>query len=204
MVRAHDRRVDLETLVSEQPRTRLATLPTPLHPLARLTRELGGPALWIKRDDLTGLGGGGNKTRKLEFLVGDALGSNADTLVTVGAIQSNHTRQTAAVAARAGLSCTVLHNGWTTDRDLPGYRSAGNVLLSSLLGAELYLDDMPRPLGAAGALDGLAATLRQRGRHPYVIPRGGSDHPLGCMGYVLCAISPTSQILQTSAHNQKS
>ena len=94
------------------PRLRLAQLPTPLHPLPRLTAHLGGPQLWIKRDDLTGLPGGGNKTRKLEFVVADALRVEADTLVTVGAVQSNHTRQTAAAAARVGLRCVLLHNGW--------------------------------------------------------------------------------------------
>src|SRR3954453_21530338 len=98
------------------PRLRFAQLPTPLHPLAplhplpRLTAHLGGPQLWIKRDDLTGLPGGGNKTRKLEFVVADALREEADTLVTVGAVQSNHTRQTAAAAARLGLRCVLLHN----------------------------------------------------------------------------------------------
>ncbi len=108
----------------------LAALPTPIHPLPRLTERLGGPELWIKRDDLTGLAGGGNKTRKLEFLVGDALRQGADTLLTVGAIQSNHTRQTAAAAARVGLHCALLHNAWTPDAG-DHYRRTGNVLLSA-------------------------------------------------------------------------
>src|SRR3954453_979393 len=97
------------------PRRRYTPHPTPIQRLSGLTRHLGGPELWIKRDDLTGLAGGGNKTRKLEYLVADALASGADTLVTVGAIQSNHTRQTAAAAARVGLDCVLLHNAWTVE-----------------------------------------------------------------------------------------
>jgi len=107
--------VNLEDRLANLPRMRLAILPTPVHILDRLTADLTGPQLWIKRDDLTGLAGGGNKTRKLEFLVGDAVRRQADTLLTVGAIQSNHTRQTAAAAARAGLRCVLLHNAWTTE-----------------------------------------------------------------------------------------
>src|SRR5437763_9930412 len=110
------------------PRARLATLPTPIHPLARLTEALAGPEIWIKRDDLTGLPGGGNKTRKLEFVVADALTEAADTLLTVGAIQSNHTRQTAAAAARLGMRCALLHNSWAPDAG-DGYRRAGNILI---------------------------------------------------------------------------
>src|SRR3954471_11664181 len=101
--------------LQQHPRARLALLPTPVHRLERLSERLGGPEIWIKRDDLTGLAGGGNKTRKLEFLVGDALATGADTLLTVGAIQSNHTRQTAAAAAKLGLGCALLHNSWTPD-----------------------------------------------------------------------------------------
>src|SRR3954464_12154380 len=101
--------------LQRHPRARFALLPTPIHRLQRLAQPAGGPEIWIKRDDLTGLAGGGNKTRKLEFLVGDAQTSDADTLVTVGAIQSNHTRQTAAAAAKVGLRCALLHNNWTPD-----------------------------------------------------------------------------------------
>src|SRR6266852_6366739 len=110
--------------LSAWPRTLLAQLPTPMHRLSNFGRNVDGSELWIKRDDLTGLAGGGNKTRKLEFLVGDAVRSGADTLVTVGAIQSNHTRQTAAAAARTGLRCALLHCGWTKDPG-PGYRQVG-------------------------------------------------------------------------------
>ncbi len=163
------------------PRLRFAQLPTPLHPLPRLTAHLGGPQLWIKRDDLTGLPGGGNKTRKLEFLVADALRAGADTLVTVGAVQSNHTRQTAAAAVRAGLRCVLLHNGWAPEPG-PGYRSVGNVLLSDVLGAELYADDTPRHIDDPGRIDELVGWLRSQGRRPYLIPGGASEHPLGGHG----------------------
>src|SRR5216117_828399 len=114
------------------PRFPLAQLPTPIEELKSLSRELGGPDLLIKRDDQTGLALGGNKTRKLEFLVGDALAHGADTLVTVGAAQSNHCRQTAAAAARAGFQCELILNG--TKPDMPN----GNLLLDELLGARIY------------------------------------------------------------------
>jgi 1-aminocyclopropane-1-carboxylate deaminase/D-cysteine desulfhydrase-like pyridoxal-dependent ACC family enzyme len=103
---------ELADRLARSPRARLACLPTPIHPLRRLSDDLGGPEIWIKRDDLTGLAGGGNKTRKLEFVVGDALEVGADTLVTVGAVQSNHTRQTGAAAARVGLRSVLVHNNW--------------------------------------------------------------------------------------------
>jgi 1-aminocyclopropane-1-carboxylate deaminase len=182
----------VDELIRDRPRAALAVLPTAVHPLTRLTEHLDGPEIWIKRDDLTGLAGGGNKTRKLEFLVGEALDTGADTLVTVGAIQSNHTRQTAAAAARVGLDCALLHNGWVPE---PGdhYRSAGNVLLSELLGATLYLDETERPVGDPGRLEALAQRLRDEGRRPYVIPGGASDHRLGGLGYFVCAAEIATQ-----------
>jgi len=172
--------------IAELPRAALANLPTPIQPLRRLTAALGGPEIWIKRDDLTGLAGGGNKTRKLEFLVGDALESGADTLVTVGALQSNHTRQTAAAAARVGLRCVLLHNCWAEDAG-PTYRTVGNILFSNLLGATLYHDPTPRHIGDEGHLEALVQHLATEGQQPYLIPGGASDHPLGGLGYALCA-----------------
>src|SRR3954447_3217095 len=115
---------------------RFAHLPTPLEPLPRLTSALGGPELWIKRDDCTGLAGGGNKTRKLEYLLGDALADDADTLVTQGAVQSNHVRQTAAAAARFGLACEVILEE-RTGSTAADYTRSGNVLLDELLGARI-------------------------------------------------------------------
>ena len=165
---------------------RLACLPTPLHPLRRLAGELGGPEIWIKRDDLSGLAGGGNKTRKLEFVVADALRVGADMLVTVGAVQSNHTRQTAAAAARTGLGCALLHNN---SAPAPGsfHDAVGNPLLSDLLGATLYLDPTRRAIGDDGQLEALVEHLRAEGRRPYLIPDGASEHRLGGLGYVVCA-----------------
>jgi 1-aminocyclopropane-1-carboxylate deaminase len=172
--------------LAEWPRVRLALLPTPVHRLKNFGLQLEGPELWIKRDDLTGLAGGGNKTRKLEFLVGDAIATGADTLVTVGAIQSNHTRQTASAAARCGLKCALLHCSWTEDPE-PGYRQVGNILLSSILGADLYLDETQRPIEDQGPLEEFMAYLTKRGHKPYLIPGGGSEHRLGSLGYIACA-----------------
>ena len=162
------------------PRVRLVHAPTPLEPLSRLTEHLGGPALWVKRDDCTGLATGGNKTRKLEFLVGEALEQGADTLITQGATQSNHVRQTAAAAARFGLKCEALleQRIETEDRD---YLLGGNVFLDGLLGAVLH--DRPGGTDMAAALEDLAADLRARGAKPYVIPGGGSS-TTGALGYV--------------------
>jgi 1-aminocyclopropane-1-carboxylate deaminase len=181
----------LETL-ARWPRAPLALLPTPIHRLENFGRELGGPPLWIKRDDLTGLEGGGNKTRKLEYVVGDALACGADMLVTVGAIQSNHTRQTAAAAARHNLKCALLHFGWTKDAGTT-YRRTGNILLSSLMGAQLYLDETPRPIEDQSPLAGFVDRLRNAGHAPYLIPGGASEHRLGSFGYVRCAAEIVQQ-----------
>ncbi|MGV8897426.1 MAG: D-cysteine desulfhydrase family protein [Rhodoglobus sp.] len=175
------------------PRASLALLPTPIHQLKNFGRALDGPEIWIKRDDLTGLEGGGNKTRKLEYLVGDAVASGADMLVTVGAIQSNHTRQTAAAAARHNLKCALLHFGWTEDAG-PNYRQTGNILLSSLMGAHLYLDETPRPIEDQSPLLDFVEELRKAGHKPYLIPGGASEHPLGSLGYMGCA----SEIVEQS------
>jgi D-cysteine desulfhydrase family pyridoxal phosphate-dependent enzyme len=153
------------------PRFRLAHLPTPLHELPNLSRHLGGPRIFMKRDDCTGLATGGNKTRKLEFLVGDALARGARTLITEGGMQSNHCRQTAAAAAAAGLRCVlVMQRGQRTE-------VTGNLLLDQLLGARVVLVDSPperRPMMAevAGSCEG-----------PYVMPTGGSN-AIGALGYI--------------------
>ncbi|MEE2993050.1 MAG: D-cysteine desulfhydrase family protein [Gemmatimonadota bacterium] len=184
--------------LSDWPRIPLAQLPTPIHRLSNLGRHIGAE-LWIKRDDLTGLAGGGNKTRKLEFLVGEAIQSGADMLATVGAIQSNHTRQTAAAAARSGLKCALLHYGWTKDAG-PMYRQVGNLLLSSMMGADLYTDDTERPIEDAGPLDEFGAYLRAQGHQSYVIPGGASDHRLGSFGYTVCAAEITTQAASLGIH----
>jgi len=153
----------------------------------------------MKRDDLTGLTGGGNKTRKLEFLVADAIRDGKDTLVTVGAIQSNHTRQTASAARKMGLKCALLHCAWTEDAG-QYYRTTGNILLSSILGAELYLDEAKRPIEDQGPLDALCEHLRKKGQKPYLIPGGASDHSLGGFGYAVCAAEITAQAASAGIH----
>ena len=184
----------LMEMLSAYPRFELDVLPTPIHPLKNFSRTLGGVDVWIKRDDMTGLEGGGNKTRKLAYLVGDALSRGADTLVTIGAIQSNHTRQTAAAAAKAGLRCALLHYAWTADAG-PGYRKVGNILLSSILGADLYVDNQTRPIEDQGPLAEFGEYLQAKGHHPYLIPGGASEHPLGSLGYMACA----AEIVRQSA-----
>ncbi len=190
---------ELERAIAEISRSRLAQLPTPLHPLPNFGRRFERHELWIKRDDLTGLEGGGNKTRKLEFLVGDAIEAGADTLVTVGAIQSNHTRQTAAAAAKCALKCALLHFGWTQDAG-PHYREVGNILLSSTMGAELWLDETPRPIEDQGPLAEFGEFLKSRGHKPYLIPAGGSEHRLGSLGYIACAVEITQQSVALDIH----
>jgi len=160
--------------LSRHPRVSVAHLPTPVHPLPRLSAHLGGPQLWTKRDDQTGLAFGGNKVRKLEFLLGEALAHQADTLITTGAAQSNHARQTAAAAARAGLRCTLVLRGE------PPAEATGNVLLDHLLGADVvWAGARPTP----GVMDEVAAALQARGQRPFVIPLGGST-ATGALGYV--------------------
>ena len=190
---------DLLDRLRKYPRASLALLPTPLHPLQNLGSHLGGLDLWMKRDDLTGLEGGGNKTRKLEFLVGDAIASGADMLVTVGAIQSNHTRQTAAAAAKAGLKCALLHCAWTKDAS-PQYREVGNLLISHLIGADLYVEDTERPIEDQGPLEEFMAVLRQQGHKPYLIPGGASEHRLGSFGYIKCAAEIATQANNSGQH----
>ena len=165
----------------------LAFLPTPLHPLPRLSHRLAeenvtsnrfrGPdrLIWIKRDDQTGLAGGGNKTRKLELLLADALAQGCDTLLTTGAVQSNHCRQTAAAAAHAGLACHLVLGGE------PPAQPNGNFLLDRLLGATLHWTTRENRLNR---LHALADELRAAGRRPYTITYGGSD-PVGASGYAL-------------------
>jgi 1-aminocyclopropane-1-carboxylate deaminase len=172
--------------LAKRPRAALAQLPTPIHRLHNFGGQLDGQELWIKRDDLTGLEGGGNKTRKLEFLVGDAIETGADMLVTAGAIQSNHTRQTAAAAAKCAMKCALLHFAWTKDAG-PVYRQVGNILLSSIMGAELFLDETERPIEDQGPLTEFCEYLKRCGHLPYLIPAGASEHRLGSLGYMACA-----------------
>lgn len=158
------------------PRLPLATLPTPLHPMPRLSAALGGPELWIKRDDLTGLAFGGNKARKLELLLADAQAAGARTLLTTGAVQSNHCRQTAAAAARFGFDCVLVLPG-QPPKEAAGW--TGNLLLDDILGAEvLWAGPHEREQALAEAFRRCQADRRQ----PYLIPYGGSS-ALGAAAY---------------------
>jgi len=190
---------ELSLELAKRPRAALAQLPTPMHQLHNFGAQLGGPELWIKRDDLTGLEGGGNKTRKLEFLVGDAMESGADMLVTAGAIQSNHTRQTAAAAAKCNLKCALLHFAWTKDAG-PNYRQVGNILLSSMMGAELFLDETERPIEDQSPLFDFFEQQKSLGHIPYLIPAGASEHRLGSLGYIICAAEIVKQSEELGVH----
>jgi 1-aminocyclopropane-1-carboxylate deaminase len=157
--------------------------PSPVHPLERLSAHLGGAALWAKRDDVSsGLAFGGNKTRKLEYLVADALAQGCDTLVSIGGVQSNHTRQVAAVAARAGLRCVLVQESWVDWPDVV-YDRVGNILLSRILGAEVRLVQAEFGIGFKESWEQALADVEKRGGKPYPIPAGASDHPLGGLGY---------------------
>ncbi|HEY8288106.1 MAG TPA: D-cysteine desulfhydrase [Acetobacteraceae bacterium] len=165
------------------PRVRLFPTPTPLEKLENLSRHLGGPDIWIKRDDCTVVATGGNKVRKLEWLIGEARAQGADHVVTQGAVQSNHVRQTAAVARRFGMTCTALleHRIETNDRD---YLNSGNVLLDRLFGCKIEYRQGGTDMNAAAEQKG--ADLRAAGAKAYVIPGGGSNR-VGALGYVSCA-----------------
>lgn len=163
------------------PRVPLAHLPTPLEPMPRLSAALGGPPLWVKRDDATGLAFGGNKTRKLEYLMAEAQAAGADTVITAGVVQSNHVRQTAAAAAKLGMGChLVLLTGRVPDTEAD-YEETGNILLDRLLGASVEFHPFDR-IDRNVVLPEVAETLRRQGRAPFIIPYGGSNvtGTLGC------------------------
>jgi L-cysteate sulfo-lyase len=166
--------------LGKYPRAKLAQLPTPLELMPRLTKALGGPKLWVKRDDCTGLATGGNKTRKLEFLLGEALAQGADTLITLGAVQSNHVRQTAAAAAKYGLKCEIVLEK-RLSQTTEAYERNGNILLDKMLGANLRT--VPGGTAMMAAAEVVADEVRAKGGRPYVIPGGGSN-PVGALGYV--------------------
>ena len=172
------------------PRRFLAHLPTPLERLDRLSAELSGPEIWIKRDDCTGLSTGGNKTRKLEFLMAEAEAQGADMVMTQGATQSNHARQTAAFAAKLGLACHILLEDRTGSNNA-NYNTNGNVLLDHLHGATTE----KRPGGGDmnAEMEAVAARVRAAGRRVYTIPGGGSN-PTGALGYVNCAFEMLAQV----------
>jgi 1-aminocyclopropane-1-carboxylate deaminase len=156
---------------------------SPIHPLERLTAHLGGASLWAKREDCnSGLAFGGNKTRKLEYLVADALAQGCDTLVSIGGVQSNHTRQVAAVAARLGLACVLVQESWVNWPDVV-YDRVGNIQLSRIMGADVRLVRAGFGIGFKESWEQALADVRERGGKPYAIPAGASDHRLGGLGF---------------------
>jgi L-cysteate sulfo-lyase len=162
------------------PRLGLADLPTPLEPMKRLTAHLGGPRLWIKRDDATGLGFGGNKLRKLDYVLHDAVSKGADTIVSGGVVQSNSQRQVAAVAAKLGLACHLAVYHGRLAPPTPEYETSGNAFLNRLFGAQLH--DVPWTGDRNAAIRTLVDDLRAKGRKPYFVPYGVSN-PLGAVAY---------------------
>lgn len=175
--------------VERFPRISLGHGPTPLEPLERLSAHLGGPSLWVKRDDCTGLALGGNKVRKLEYLLAEATADGADTVITVGGVQSNHARQTAAAAARLGLRCELVLPR-LVDRDEPLYENNGNVLLDRLFGANLHVV-ADSDTAAARVVDLMEAAV-QRGGKAAFFPSGGST-ATGAIGYVRAGLELLDQ-----------
>jgi 1-aminocyclopropane-1-carboxylate deaminase len=159
--------------------------PTPIEPLKRLSEHLGGAVeIHAKREDCnSGLAFGGNKIRKLEYIVPDAIASNADTLVTIGGVQSNHTRQVAAVAAKLGMKCRLVQESWVPFQDAV-YDRVGNILMSRLMGAEIELVDEGFDIGIRESWTRALADVRAKGGKPYAIPAGASVHKFGGLGYV--------------------
>ncbi|MFD7297510.1 1-aminocyclopropane-1-carboxylate deaminase [Streptomyces sp. NPDC059897] len=157
--------------------------PSPVHPLDRLSKHLGGPRIWAKREDCnSGLAFGGNKTRKLEYLVPDALAQGADTLVSIGGVQSNHTRQVAAVAAKLGLKAVLVQESWVDWPDAVNDK-VGNILLSRIMGADVRLVEAGFGIGFKDSWQQALEDVRAAGGTPYAIPAGASDHRLGGLGF---------------------
>ncbi|GAA3066093.1 MULTISPECIES: 1-aminocyclopropane-1-carboxylate deaminase [Actinomycetes] len=179
--------------ITDFPRYELTFGPSPVHPLDRLTAHLGGAQIWAKREDVnSGLAFGGNKTRKLEYIVPDILASGADTLVSIGGYQSNHTRQVAAVAARLGLKARLVQERWV-DWDDPVNDRVGNILLSRLMGADVRLDDAGFDIGIRSSWEEAIAEVEAEGGTPYPIPAGASEHPLGGLGFANWAYEVAAQ-----------
>jgi 1-aminocyclopropane-1-carboxylate deaminase len=166
------------------PRLKLTFGPTPIEKLRRLSDHLGGRVeIWAKREDCnSGLAYGGNKVRKLEYLMPEAIAQNCDTLVTIGGVQSNHTRQVAAVAAKLGMKCLLVQEHWV-DWDDPVYDRVGNILLSRIMGADVRLSEAGFDIGFRPSWEEALHDVGERGGKPYPIPAGASDHPLGGHGF---------------------
>jgi 1-aminocyclopropane-1-carboxylate deaminase len=175
------------------PRHPLLLGPSPVHRLDRLTAHLGGAELWAKREDLnSGIAFGGNKMRKLQYLVGEALSQGADTLVSIGGIQSNHTRQVAGAAAKTGLKCVLLQESWVEWPDAV-YDRVGNIQVSRIAGADVRLVRAGFGIGVKESWTRALAEIEEAGGKPYAIPAGASDHPLGGLGFVEWAFEVAAQ-----------
>ena len=186
--------------LSDFPRYPLTFGPSPLHPLKRLTEHLGGAQVWAKREDCnSGLAFGGNKTRKLEYIVPDALAQGADTLVSIGGYQSNHTRQVAAVAASLGLKCRLVQEKWV-DWDDPVNDRVGNILLSRIMGADVRLDAAGFDIGIRSSWEEAIREVEESGGKPYGIPAGASEHPLGGLGFASWAFEVAEQEKQLGVY----
>ena len=169
--------------IEDFPRYPLTFGRSPVHPLERLSDHLGGPRIWAKREDVSsGLAFGGNKTRKLEYLVPEALAQGADTLVSIGGYQSNHTRQVAAVAAKLGLKAVLVQEKWVDWPDAVNDK-VGNILLSRIMGADVRLDPAGFGIGFKDSWERALDDVRESDGTPYAIPAGASDHPLGGLGF---------------------
>ncbi len=171
------------TTLQDFPRHPLLFGPSPVHRLDRLSAHLGGASVWAKREDVnSGIAFGGNKTRKLEYLVADALAQGCDTLVSIGGVQSNHTRQVAAVAAHVGMKCVLVQESWVDWPDSV-YDKVGNILISRLAGADVRLVQSEFGIGFKESLENALAEIEASGGKPYAIPAGASDHRLGGLGF---------------------
>src|SRR6187200_3663199 len=175
------------------PRHQLTFGPSPLQHLRRLSDHLGGAQVWAKREDVSsGLAYGGNKVRKLEYIVPDALASGADTLVSIGGVQSNHTRQVAAVAAHLGLKARLVQEKWVPWDD-PVNDKVGNILLSRIMGADVRLDEAGFDIGIRTSWEDALREVEEAGGTPYGIPAGASEHPLGGLGFANWAFEVAEQ-----------
>src|SRR5262245_57649630 len=188
-----DRR-PLQDRLAAFPRLGLATLPTPLEPMKRLTAHLGGPRLWVKREDATGLGFGGNKLRKLDYILHEAISSGADTIVSGGVVQSNSQRQVAAVAAKLGLACHLAVYHGRVEAPTPEYGTSGNAFLNRLFGAQLH--DVPWTGDRNAAIRALVDDLQAKGRRPYFVPYGVSN-ALGAVAYATTIVEIDEQSAQS-------
>jgi len=174
--------------------------PSPIHRLDRLTEYLEGATVWAKRDDVnSGLAFGGNKVRKLEYLVADALAQGCDTLVSIGGVQSNHTRQVAAAAAKTGMKCVLIQESWVDWPDVT-YDRVGNIMLSRLMGADVRLVDAGFGIGFKESWEQAIREIEDRGGKPYAIPAGASDHPLGGLGFAGWSLEVERQEEELGVH----